>query len=86
MQAEAHGVRDREDVGEQDGRIEREAIERLQGHLARELGCLAQREKVAGARPGAVVFRQVPPGLTHQPDGGVGGFFPAQGPQKDIVH
>ena len=37
---EAHRVRDGEDVGEQDRRVEREALERLQRHLGGERGRL----------------------------------------------
>ena len=85
VQPQAHGVGHGEDVGEQDRRIEREALERLQRHLARQLGRLAQGEEAPGARARGVVLGQVAPGLAHQPDRRVRGGLAPQRAQESVV-
>ena len=56
-----------EDVGEQDRRVEPVALERLQRHLAGELGVHAQLQEAAGLRARRAVLRQVAAGLAHHP-------------------
>ena len=75
IQAEPHRIGDGEDVGKQNRGIKRIALERLKGHLAGELGRLAQGEETAGPLAGGVVFGEVAAGLAHQPDRGVIGGF-----------
>ena len=62
-----HGVGDGEDVGEQNRGIERKTAQRLQRHLAGELGRRAQRHKVAGLLAHRAVLGQVAPRLAHDP-------------------
>ncbi len=67
-EAEAHRIRDRQDVGKQDRRVERKSREWLQGDLAREFGSLREREEAAGACARGAVFGQVATRLAHDPD------------------
>ncbi len=84
-QAQAHRVGDGEDVGEQDGRVQLEPLQRLQRHFAGEFRILRQRHEAAGAGAGGAVFGQVAAGLAHDPDRrGVGGLT-AQGAQEAVV-
>ena len=68
---EAHALAERvghhQNVGEQDRGVEAEAADRLQRRLGGEGGRVAEVDE--GARRGAdfPVFREVAPGLTHQP-------------------
>jgi hypothetical protein len=59
----AHGLRDDEDVGEDNGRVQQagEALDRLQGQRRGDLGVAAALEEVAGAL-GFVVFGEVAAG------------------------
>ena len=66
--ADAQGFGDDEDVREQDRGVElREAAERLEGDLDREVGRADHRDEVRLGLERAV-FRQVTAGLTHDPD------------------
>ena len=84
-QPQSHGIRNGQDVGKQDGGVQREALERLQRDLAGQLGRLAQRHETARAGTGGVVFGQVAPSLPHQPHRCVIGGLTAQGPQEGVV-
>ena len=65
---DAQGLRDHQDVREQDRRVElREAAERLQRDLDRELRRANHRDEIGLGLEGAV-FGQVASGLTHDPD------------------
>ena len=68
VQPEAHGVRHRQDVGEQDRRVQRIASERLQRDLAGQLRIRAQAHEVAGLLPYRTILGQIPAGLAHDPD------------------
>ena len=60
VQALAHGVRNGEDIGKEDGRIQlRVAVQRLQGDFAGELRVHAQAHEVAGLGRG---WRGIPAG------------------------
>ncbi len=84
-QAQAHGVRHGQDVAEQNGGVEREAVERLQGHLGGVVHVGGQAHEAAGARARGLVFGQVAARLAHQPQGGVvGGLAPA-GAQEGVI-
>ena len=86
VQALAHGVRNGEDIGEEDGRIQlRVAVQRLQGDFAGELRVHAQAHEVAGLGAAGAVFRQVATGLTHHPHrGDVYGLL-EQGTKETVV-
>ena len=67
--AEPHGERHHENVGEHDGRVERVAIERLERGARRQFRVLAHvPEAVLGAQ--CAIARQITAGLAHEPDGG----------------
>ncbi|KAG1606113.1 hypothetical protein G6F46_013230 [Rhizopus delemar] len=85
VQLQAHRIGNGEDVREQDGRVQREAAQRLQGDFAGDLRGLGHGQEAAGLGPGRTVFRQVAAGLAHQPDGGAVHRFAAQGAQQAIV-
>jgi hypothetical protein len=57
LEAEAERVRNREDVREQNRRVERITRERLQRHFAREVWRHAEFQKTAGALASRAVFR-----------------------------
>ena len=83
---ESHRPGDGQDVGEQDRRIEREPVQRLQGDLARELRGAAQRKEAAGARPRRPIFGEIATGLAHEPDRRTVDGFPRKRPQQTIIH
>ena len=85
VEGEAHGLERQQEVGEDDGGIERQAPDRLQRDLGRELGRPAQLEhRVALAQ--RAVFLHVSARLAHEPDrGGVNRLTPARS-QESIVH
>ncbi len=84
-QPEAHRIRDRQDVGEEDRGIERKALERLQCHLGGERGRLCQRQETSRLGARRVVFRQIASGLSHEPDRRVLGGLPREGAQQRVV-
>jgi hypothetical protein len=55
-------------VREEDGGIERETADRLQGDLDGMLGRIAEPHHAPGGLTDPVILGQVPPGLPHQPD------------------
>src|SRR5215470_3023718 len=61
-------MRDDEDVGEQNRRIEPETSDRLQRHLGGQAGRETEVEEASGLGPQAAVLGQIASGLTHQPD------------------
>ena len=65
-----HRVGDGQDVGKEDGGVQAEARQRLQGDFAGEIGRLAEGHKLSRRLARGAVFRQVTPGLAHHPDGG----------------
>ncbi len=64
----AERMRHHQYVREQDRRIHAEAADRLQRRLGGELGREAEIEEGWGAFPELAIFRQVAPGLAHQPE------------------
>lgn len=70
VQAQAHGIGDGEDVREQNRRVQRVALQRLQGDLAGKLRVHAQAHEVTGLGAAGAVLRQVAPGLAHHPHRG----------------
>ena len=57
-----------QDVGEQNRRIETVAPDRLQRHLGRHLGRVAQVEKASGLGTQRAILGQIAASLAHQPD------------------
>ena len=84
-QSQPHRVGHREDVGKDDRGVERKAPDRLQRHLACELGRLREREEASGLEPRLVVFGEVAPRLPHDPHRRVRRRLAQQCPQEDIV-
>jgi hypothetical protein len=62
-------VGDQQDVGEENRGVEPVAADRLQRDFGGQFGIVAQRQEIPGLGPRRAVFRQVAPGLPHQPDG-----------------
>ena len=85
IEAQAHGVGHGEDVGEEDGGIEAEAVDGLEGYFSRQLGVFAQIQKAACTGAYSAVFGQVAPGLAHEPHGGVGNGLFGEGAQEGVV-
>lgn len=84
-QTEAHGIGNGQDVREENGGVEREALKRLKRHLGGVGGVLGERQEAAGLGAGGVVFGQVPARLAHEPDRRVLGRLAQQGAQESIV-
>ena len=63
----ADRVRDDQYVGKEDRRIERKALQRLQGHLGRGLGIIGHVQETALRRSKGAIFGKIAAGLTHQP-------------------
>ena len=82
--AETHGERHDEDVGEHDGGVELVAIERLERGARRQLGVLADvPEAVFGAQ--CAITRKIAAGLAHQPHRGPVERIAAQRRQKSLT-
>ena len=81
----AHGLRDDEDVAEDDRGVDAEQVHRLQRDLDGQLGRADHREEV-GALPHRAILGQVAAGLAHHPHRRpLHGLAPA-GAQEEIVH
>ena len=65
----AECVRHDQNVGEQDRRIEAEAPDRLERDFRRQFRREAQIEEASGTFAQRAIFRQITPGLAHEPDG-----------------
>ena len=85
VQAEAHRVGHGQDVGEQDGGVERKALERLQRHFGGVVGVRREAHEAAGAGARGVVLGQVAAGLAHQPDRRVVGGLAQERAQEGVV-
>lgn len=85
VQAEAHGIGNRQNVGKKDGRVETVTVDRLQRHFRSVIGVHGEAHETARARTGFAILRQIAAGLTHQPHGGKIGFFTLERTQKAIV-
>jgi hypothetical protein len=84
LEADAERLGHEQDVGEQDGGVHAELLDRLQRHLGGALRALAELEEAVTRAQGAV-GRQVAPGLTHEPHGRVRRGLAARGAQKRCV-
>ena len=68
LQILAHRIGHDQDVGKQDRTVEAIAPDRLQGDLGRRRAVIDQRQEAALLFAQGAVFRQIAPGLAHQPD------------------
>ena len=68
LQVDAHRFEDQQQVGEDDGRIDAEPLDRGEHDLGGEVGILAQIEK-RGRSPQFAILGHIAAGLPHQPDG-----------------
>ena len=84
-QAQAHRIGHGEDVAEQDRRVQRVALQRLQRDLGGELRVRRQAHEAAGALARGLVLGQVAAGLAHQPDRRVLGRLAQAGAQEGVV-
>jgi len=66
VEADAHGLERQQDVGEDDGGVQLEAAQRLQGDLGGDVGAHAHLQERELLADGAV-FGQVAARLTHEP-------------------
>ena len=71
VKAQSHGIGNGQNIGKQNGRIERKTAQRLQCYFTGQLGILAQRHKVAGFGPGRLVLGQIAARLAHHPYRGI---------------
>ena len=85
MQAQPHRIGNGKNVGEQDGRIQRVAAQRLQGDLTGQLGVAAQAHEIAGFCTGLQVLRQIAPRLPHHPDRRAVDWLTRQGTQETVI-
>ena len=84
-QTQAHGVRDGQDVRKQNRRIQRIAVQRLQGHFGGVVHVGGQPHETAGLGAGGAVLGQVASSLAHQPNGGVVGGLTQAGFEEGVV-
>ena len=67
IETQPHGVGHGQDVGEEDGGIERITAQGLQGDFTSQLGVAAQGHEVPRDGAGRLVFRQITASLAHHP-------------------
>ena len=84
-QPHAHGLRDDEDVAEDDRGVDAEQIHRLQGDLDGQLRRTHHGEEV-GALPHRAILGEVAAGLAHHPDRGPLHGLALAGAEEEIVH
>lgn len=85
VEAQPHGIGHGEDVGEEDGGIERVAAQRLQGDFTGQLGVAAQGHEIPRLGASRLVFRQITASLAHHPYRGHIHVLTQQGAQVSIV-
>ncbi len=69
IERQSHRLEGKQQVGEQDGRVDVDRVDRLQRHVGGEVRLAADVEQGVSLADGAVVGH-VAAGLTHEPDGG----------------
>ena len=84
-QAQTHGVWNGQDVGEQNGRVQRIAVQRLQGDFGGVVHIGGQAHEAARLGAGGAVLGQIPACLAHQPNGGVVGGLTQAGFEEAVV-
>ena len=85
IQPQAHGVRNGQNIGKQDGGVQIVAVDGLEGYFGGQFGVFAQIHKAAGAGAGFAVFGQVAAGLAHHPNGRVFNGLAQKCAQKGVV-
>jgi hypothetical protein len=85
VETETHCVGNRQDVGEQDRRVERKAVERLQRDFGRIVRVLREAKEAACTAARGVVLGQIAARLAHQPDRRVLGRLAQQRAQEGVV-
>ncbi len=85
MQAQTHGRGDGEDVGEQNRRVQRKAIDGLQRDFAGQFRCAHELDETAGAGTGFAVLGEVAARLAHDPYGRARRGFAQERTQEQIV-
>src|SRR5712692_7664823 len=83
-EAQAERLEREQDVGEQDGRVDAQPVDGLQGYLGRELRLVTQLEQRVLLAQRAVL-RQVAPRLPHEPHRRDVGGLRAARPQEATV-
>ena len=78
LEPDAERLDDQQDVGEEDRRVDAQPRDGLERDLGRRLGVASELEEPVPLAHRAV-FRQVAPGLPHEPDGSVRRRRPARG-------
>ena len=84
-QVRPKGLRQQQDIGEQDGGVKPIAANRLQGDLRRQIGIVAQRQEIPRLRPCGAVFGQIAARLPHHPDRRNRQHFTGQGAQDQFL-
>ena len=85
FQIQSHRFERQENIRENNGGVERKALDRLQSDLSSQFGCLAHLEnRMAGAQ--ASIFGHVPTGLPHEPHRRTIHRFPPAGLEEAIIH
>jgi hypothetical protein len=82
FQLKAHALQQGQDVGEDDGGIEGEGVDRLQGDLGGDRRVLDHAQHAGEAFLHRAVFRHVAAGLAHEPHRGVGHGLTGAGGEK----
>ena len=82
---ESHRLDREQQVGEDDGGVHVQDLDRLQGHGGRQVWPLAHFQHAVLGTDLAILF-QVPAGLTHEPDGSDVRRPPAARVQKTAIH
>ena len=80
-----HGLRDHQDVAEDDRRVHAEDVHRLQGHFDGELRCPHHREEVRALAHGTVLG-EIASRLAHHPDGRPLDREASARAEEEIVH
>ena len=84
LEADTERLDDQEDVGEEDRRVDAEAVDGLQRDFGRRLRVPGKLEESVplAHRP---ILRQIAAGLPHEPDGSVRRRRPARGAQQECI-
>ena len=85
IKPQPHRIGYGQDVGKEDGGIQRIAFQRLQRHLTGQRRVLAQLQEAPGLLARRAILGQIASGLTHHPHRRVVGRFTQQGAQKGVV-
>ena len=82
---EPHGIRNRQNIGKQNGRIQRIATQGLQSDFTGQLRMTTQRHEVARLGADGTIFRQIAARLAHHPDRRHIHRLTQEGPQIAVI-